>query len=248
MSESDGWGELLVEAPLVPDPDERRELYRGGGEHDDPETLSDADLQGSRLLLVRRAVEGIDLDGRPGGVVEIACVFQPAEGTRFSWARVVLRLTDPVGVRVLDLAPREVREGEPVKFTVDGKGKLGLKYQIAEAGAERSVRREFAVYHCAVQGSGEGTSLARWDFTENPHARDGIGREQVLALTLPVTGTVSGTLTANARLARAGLRGRIDRVRDLVLGGGVHERRYPVSFQLPQAPPPSGLARFLGLG
>lgn len=251
MHEMDAGDELLLDAPLLPAAEPARVTYRGEDPQtcrgDDPETLSDADLQGSRLLLVRRSVEAIDLDGKPGGVVQIACVFQPAEGARFSWARVALQLTDPVGVRVLDLAPREVRENEPVTFTVDGKGKLGLKYQIAEAGAEKLVRREFATYHCAVHGSGESTTLARWDFAENPHRRDGIGREQALALTLPVTGTVRGTLTANARLVRAGVRGRLDAVRELVLGGGVHARRHPVSFSVPDAPPPSALARFLRL-
>ena len=231
-------GEVLVDAPLV------EGNYRGDG----PETLSDANLRGNRLLLVKRAVEGLELDGRRGGVVQIACVFHPAEGTRFSWAKVELLLTEPVGVRVVDVAPREVREGEPVSFTVDGKGKLALRYQVAEAGAEKSVRREFAVYHCAVQGSGESTSLARWDFTENPHTRDGIGREQVLALTLPVTGAVGGTLAVNARLVRAGMLGRVETIRELVLGGGVHQRRYPVSFDIPATSPPSALARFLRLG
>lgn len=241
MTEWEIEGEVLVDAPLVADPDPRNVSYRGEA----PETLSDADLRGSRLLLVRRAVEGLELDGRRGGVVQIACVFHPSEGTRFSWARVELRLTEPVGVRVVDVAPREVREGEPVTFTVDGKGKLALKYQVAEAGAEKSVRREFAVYHCAVQGSGESTALARWDFAENPHTRDGIGREQVLALTLPVTGAVGGTLAVNARLVRAGMLGRVETIRDLVLGGGVHQRRYPVSFDIPAASPHSALTRFL---
>lgn len=251
MTEIYGADEVLLDAPLVADTGEGLETYRGEGlenyRGEPPETLSDADLRGSRLLLVRRAVERIDVDGKPGGAVEIACVFHPAEGARFSWARVTLRLSDPLGARFVDVAPREVREGEPVKFTVDGKGKLGLKYQVAEAGTEKSVKREFAVYHCAVQGSGESTSLARWDFAENPHRRDGIGREQVLALTLPVTGAVSGTLTAHARLVHGGLRGRF---RDLVVGGDRHERRYPVSFQVPDAPPPeepSALARFFRL-
>jgi hypothetical protein len=232
--------EVLVDAPLVPNPDAGQELGP-----DAPQTLSDADLQGSRLLIVRRAAMGMELESGSYGVVQIACVFQPAEGARFTWARIALRLEAPPGVRLLDLEPRVVPEGEPVQFTLDGRGRLGLRVLGGAARAERSVRKEFAVYHCSVQGSGESTSLARWDFTENPHRRNGIGPEQVLALTVPVVGTVSGTLTASARLARGGVAGGLERVRDLVLGARPHERRYPVSFHITTGPRPSDDARFL---
>lgn len=235
-------GKPLLELSLVPDPDADEEMGPG----DASETIMDEEVEGCRLLLVLRGAEPIQLEGGPGGAVEIACTFQPAEGMRFSWARLVLRLKEPAGVRVVDLGPRDVREAEPVKFTVSGKGTVGLKYQIAQAGMERGQSKEFAVYHCAVHGSGESTPNARWDFTENPHRRDGIGREQVLMLTLPVTGPVAGTLTANARIVRPGLAGRVDAIRDLVLGPRSHEREHSVAFEIPEPPRESVISRLFG--
>lgn len=218
---------LLIDAPLVPDPDADEELGPA-----DAKTIADEDLKGSRLLLVRRPAEGIDLDGILGGAIEFVCTFQPGQGTRFTSARLLLSLATPEGIKVVDVAPREVRENEPVRFSYDRKGKLVLKYMIAEASTETGSHKEFAVYHCAVQGSGESTSLARWDFKENPNRQDGLGPEQVLALTVPVTGSVTGTVSVSARLARAGLRGRTEAIRDLVLGAR-DERKYPIAFVIP---------------
>lgn len=229
---------ILVDTPLVPDPDADEELGPG-----DVVAIADEDIRGCRLLIVRRAVEPIEVDGGAGGAAQIACTFQPAPGLRFVWARLLLRLTSPDRVTIIDLAPREVREGEPVRFTVDGKGKIGVNYEFVEVGIEEGVKKEFSVYHCAVQGSGEGTAIARWDFTENPHRRDGISREQVLALTLPVTGEVTGEVTVTARVTRPGIGGALDAIRDLVLGHG--ERRYPIRLVVPDAPSFLGQLRFL---
>jgi hypothetical protein len=233
---------VLLDAPLVPDPYAAEEMGPA-----DAEAIADENLKGSRLLLVRRAVEPVDIAGVPGGAVELVCTFQPAPGSRFASARLLLKLTGPQGVRIADLEPRQVREQEPVKFVLDRKGKLGLKVLKAEAGAEAGVRMEYAVYHCAVTGSGQATPLARWDFTENPHRKDGLGAEQSLALTLPVTGRVTGTVSVTARLIRPGLRGALEAVRDLILGPGP-DRHYPIHFDIPQAQEPHGLFRFLRLG
>jgi hypothetical protein len=233
---------LLVDEPLAPDTDADEELGPG-----DIEAIADEDLKGSRLLIVRRAVEAVELDGTPGGAVELACTFQPARDARFTWARLLLRLKTPEGIRIVDLAPRVVREDEPVRFSLDRSGKLGLSYQLAGAGVEKGTRKEYAIYNCSIQGSGEGTALARWDFNENPHRKDGLGREQALALTLPVTGRVTGTVSINARLARPGVRGRMEAIRDLVLGARPGEREYPLAFEIPAAPRSKGLARFLRL-
>lgn len=233
---------LLIDAPLVADPDADEEMGPG-----DAEAIADEDLEGSRLLLVRRVAEAVDLDGTPGGAVQIACTFQPARDTRFTWARLLLRLSTPQGVRIVDLAPRVVREDEPVRFTLDRSGKIGLSYKVAEASAEAGKHKEYVIYYCSIQGSGEGTSLARWDFNENPHRKDGLEREQVLALTVPVTGTVTGTVSVNARLTRAGLRGRIAAIRDLVLGANPGERSYPFAFEIPATPPAKDLTHFLPL-
>lgn len=87
---------LLIDAPLVPDPDAEEEMGPG-----DLEPIADEDLRGSRLLLVRRAIEPIDLEGTPGGVVQLACTFQPAQGTRFTFAQFRLRLVIPAGIRII---------------------------------------------------------------------------------------------------------------------------------------------------
>jgi hypothetical protein len=220
--------EILVDASLVPDPDADEELGPGS-----TETIADEELRGSHFLLVRRAVEAIDIDGSPGGAVKFACTFHSSPGTRFVEARLILRLNEPPGVNVYDLAPREVRENEPVRFKVDDKGKLSLGYAKvgAEFGQESGSSTEFAVYHCSVKGSGANTALARWDFTENPYKRDGIGHEQVLALTISATARVAGTLSVSARLVRPGLKGALDAIRELVLGN--NERNYQISFTIP---------------
>ena len=238
----DEW--VLIDAPLTPDPDAAEELGAA-----DVEALADEDLKGSRLLLVRRAVEAIDLDGTAGGVIQFACTFQPAKGARFVSAQFRLRLVKPEDVHLIDLAPRTLDDPKPVEFTLNRKGQLGLKSLpvSAEPSVEVSLSKNYAKYHCMVQGSGEGTSLARWDFRENPDRRDGLGREQVLTLTLPVTGPIAAEVIVSARLARPGLRGGLDAIRDLILGPRPNERIYPVALTIPAAPSPGGLARFLHL-
>lgn len=220
--------EILIDAPLVPDTDADKELGPR-----DAKAIADEDLQGSRFLLVRRAVEAIDISGTPGGAIKFACTFHAAAGTRFVEARLVLRLTEPPGVSIHDLAPREVRESEPARFKLDEKGKLSLGYDKVGAGfgQESGTTTEFAIYHCAVRGSGENTMLARWDFIENPHKKDGLGHEQVLALTIPVTGQVAGDISVSARLVRPGLKGAWDAIREMVIGE--QERSYPISFTIP---------------
>jgi hypothetical protein len=239
MSENDT---LLIDEPLVPDPDAEEELGAT-----DVEAIADEDLTGSRLLLVRRAIEPLDLGGTPGGVVQLACTFQPASGARFTSAQLRLRLATPAGIRIIDLAPRSLDDPNPVEFTLDKKGQLGLKSFPVEPGVEIGSSKKYVKYHCKVQGSGEGTGLARWDFKENPDRGDGIGQEQVLTLTLPVIGPVTGSVIVSARLARSGLRGKMAAIRDLILNKKPDEHFYPIRFEIPEKPTPGGLARFLRL-
>ena len=235
---------LLADVPLIADPDASREMSAA-----DVEAIADEDIKGSRLLLVRRVVEPIDLDGTPGGIVQLVCTFQPAEGTRFSSAQFRLRLTTPAGLRVVDLAPRVIDDAHPVEITVDKKGKLGLSIPSVpiEPSVEIGSSKKYVRYHCAVQGSGAGTNLVRWDFRENPDRQDGIGREQVLTLTLPQTGAVEGNVIVSARLVRSGIRGRIEAIRDMIVGSDSGDRTYPIALEVPQAPSPGGLARFFKL-
>ena len=228
--------DLLIDAALVPDPDADEEM--GASE---VAAIADEDVQGSRFRAIRRGVEAIDMEGVRGGALELGCIFQPALGTRFVYARVVFRIVAPTGLVLLSVQPHEVRENEPVRFSFDAKGKLGLKYGLGNAGAELGRKEEFSLYHCAVQGSGEGFAEAIWDFRENPVRRDGIGHEQVLALSFAQTGHIVARLEVNARLESAGLR----RLRDLVLGQRHAEHGYQIEFNIPEAPPPAGLARFL---
>jgi hypothetical protein len=220
--------QTLIDVPLVPDPDADEELGPG-----DAKAIADEDLKGTRLLIVRRAIEPIHINGTPGGMVTLVSTFQPAPHTRFIWARLLIRLTSPQRAKIVDLAPREVRENEPVRFTINDKGKLGIEYKMAKAGVESGVQKEFSSYHCTVQGSGESTAVARWDFKENPHRKDGLGSEQILVLTLPVTGIVTATVSLSARLAHPGLRGSIETLRDLILGPDV--RHYPIGFKISDA-------------
>jgi hypothetical protein len=231
--------DVLIDAPLEPDPDATEELGPA-----DVQAIADGDLKGSRLLLVRRAIEAVDIDGCPGGAVKLACTFQPAENCRFASARLVLKLTTPAGVRFADVQPVEVPEEKPVKFVLDRKGKLGLKYWKIEGGSEAGAKIEYEIYHCVVTGSGQGTPLARWDFKENPHRRDGLGAAHVLVFTIPSVGPVAGEVIVTARLARLGLSGAVDAIRDLFLRPR-KGRHYLVQFDIPATQPSPGLLHFL---
>lgn len=219
-------GNRLIDAPLAPDPNADEEMGPGA------EAIADEDVRGSRLLLVRRAVEPVDLDGLPGGLVELACTFQPAPGARFTSARLVLSLAEPRGVVFAGVAPRNIFEGVPATFVLDARGRLEVAYPDETAGGARGC----VVYRCPVVGSGEATRTARWDFSENATRKDGLAAEQVLALTVPVVGKVAGTVSVAARLVRPGLAGGWQAIRDLVLGPRPGEYRYPIAFEVPPAP------------
>jgi hypothetical protein len=216
---------VLLDEPLVADPDADDELFS-----DEAEAIADEDLRGSRLLLVGRA-EAIDLAGSRGSKIELASTFQPADGARFTSARLVLHVTAP-SVKIIDVAPRDVRD-EPVAVEVNHEGKLSLEIEaVGGAGFGAGKTKHFSTYHCAIQGSGAATAIARWEFKENPDRRDGLGTDQALALTLPVAGTVHATVTVTARLVRGAFTNRVaDAFRDLVLPTA--KRSYPVTFEIP---------------
>jgi hypothetical protein len=231
--------DVLIDVPLEPDPFATEELGPT-----DIQAIADEDLKGSRLLLVHRAIETVEIDGYPGGAVELSCTFQPAENCRFASARLVLKLTTPAGVRFVDIQPAEVRETEPVKFILESKGKLGLKYLNIEGGQEAGAKAEYTTYHCAVTGAGQGTHIASWIFKENPHRLDGLGTSLALAFTILSVGSVAGEVIATARLVRTGLPGVADAIRDLILGPR-KGRHFPVHFDIPAAQPASVSSRFL---
>ncbi|MEL6940487.1 MAG: hypothetical protein AAFO84_14995 [Cyanobacteria bacterium J06598_1] len=217
--------QLLIDLPLVADEDADEELGSLAAT-----AIADEDLQGSRLLLALKSVRPIDIEGMPGGLIEISCTFQPGYNTRFTWARLTVMLQSPEGVKIVDLAPREIKDEQPVKISVDSKGSLGLKKAPAEASLDKTVKEEYEVYQCLVRGSGESTAKARWDFNENDHRQSGLGTEQTLVMTLPVTGKVSGLVLMNARLARSGVEGALSAVRDLVVGARQRDSTFSVEI------------------
>jgi len=159
-----------------------------------------------------------------------------------------LRLTAPEGIRILDLAPRDIREDEPVRFVLDRKGNLALEYPIAAGGAETSRRKRSTQSTIARSRDREKAPL--WHGGTSRRTRTGktaSAPKQTLAMTLPVIGHVTGTVSVTARLVRAGLRGRIDAIRDLILGAQPCERHYPIAFVVPETLPSPGFARFFRL-
>jgi hypothetical protein len=234
--------EVLLDAPLAPDPYADEEMAAGGGE-----AVADEELKGSRLLIVRRAAEAIDFEGIAGGAIELACTFQALPGMRFTSATLTLRLATPKGTHFIDVQPRRVEDKQPVNFALDRKGKFDVKYLAIGASAEAGSNKQYAIYHCSVTGSGEGTPRATWVFTENPYRKDGLGSEQSLVLTVAARGPVAGTMSVAARVVRPGLRGAVEAIRDLVLGRAEGDRHHPISFNIPSAEPSSNLRRFLRL-
>lgn len=229
----------LIDLPLVPDSDADEEMGPA-----DMEAIADEDLRGSRLLLTRRTAEPIEIEGQVGGLVEFLCTFQPAYGTRFLWASLTLRFHTPDGIKLIDLAPRAVNDEEPVQFTINEKGMLGLEHKPAKIGVETEVKKTLASYSCIVQGSGISTAVARWDFRENPHKRDGLGAEHQLVTTLSVTGQVKGAVSVSARLARPGLSGNLTALRDMIIGPG--KRTYDIEFEIPEKATSKESTHFLG--
>lgn len=240
MEESE---DLLFDMPLIPDPDADEEMGPG-----DVDAIADEDIRGSRILLVRRVIEPIDLQNTTGAVVQFACTFQPSPGTRFSFAQLTFRFTVPSGIKIIDVAPRNIDDPHPVEMTLSKTGKLGFKSLPGSSESELGMgtTKKFVKYHCQVQGSGEGTALAIWTLKENPDRKDGIGPEQVLTLTLPVTGKIEGSIVVSARLVRKGISGAVDAIRDLILGPKPDKRDYAVAFEIPTKASKSWIERFFG--
>ncbi|MEM9721854.1 MAG: hypothetical protein AAGA10_21485 [Bacteroidota bacterium] len=218
-----------VEIPLIPDPDASDEM----GFESSTRTIADEDLRGSRLLIHNSNSEPTEIKGQKGGLVEITCNFHPAHRSRFSWIQLSLELIDPSDAQIIDLAPEEIKEAEPVTFTVNNEGKIGAKYAGLNSELKSGEEVNYAIYHCSVLGSGQSTNRAVWTFKENPVSQEGIYGKQVLLITLPHQGKVKGNLRVNARLIRPGLQGGIDAIRDLILG--TKDRVFELDIDIPEA-------------
>lgn len=222
--------EVLIESELVPDRDAQEEM---GG--DANPVLTDAEVEGSRLVITRRCAAANTL-GSTNGIVELFCTFHPAQGMRFTAATLIITLTQPSGVRFVDVEPKSIRDSEPVRYTVDDKGKFSLKLGEVEAAGEIDLgqQREFARYHCSVRGSGSETGRAQWTFTEEPNRREGLAANQVLALTTNQVGGISGLLQVSARVSRENGGGHLAGFRDMILRPQPIERRHGFRLDIPQ--------------
>ncbi len=222
---------LLIDIPLVSNPDADKEMSADGVEQ-----LTDEEIRGSRFLLVKRSVETIDINGKSGGAVQISCEFQPAENTRFTWGRVALTLTSPDGVKFISVQPELIKDSNPISFQINRNGKITLGYPDyagAEAGAEK--QKQYVVYENLVQGTGEGTNKAVWIFKENT-GKSGLTPKNILSFTLPVTGEVKASLSANCRIARQGFGRIVDKIRDLIIEAPEPQLRQ-VIFNTPKEKP-----------
>ena len=222
-----------IEIPLISDPDAENEMG-----FESVQTLADEDLKGSRLLILTSKAEPTSIEGEKGGIVEVTCNFHPAHKTRFTWIQLSLELTSPEGIHIIDLAPNEVREDEPITFTLNNKGKIGASYEGLSSELSTGEEATYAIYHCSILGSGQSTQKAIWTFKENPVSQVGIYGKQVLLLTLPHQGHVKGSLRVNARLVRPGIKGGLDAIRDLILG--TKDRVYEWDIDIPEAPKSKG--------
>ena len=223
-------GDVLLDAALVPDPDESREM----SVRPKAEQVSDEDVAGSRILIVRRDL-GLRKPRQGGGAgVELQCSFQPAEGTRFVSGRVLVQLREPQDATFIDIAPTIIREPVKVNISYEANGKISVGYKkiiTGESGGKAGRGLEYGSYICFVKGTGATSRRARWDFTEDTHLKTGIGLDQVLAMTLPASKEVTANLTVTAVLAKAGIVGAL---RDMVLGRTRAERvRRVTLFEAP---------------
>src|SRR5262245_40752583 len=91
---------VLLDVPLVPDPDTHEEMGQS-----DVGVIADQELNECRLLITRRSVNGIEINGAPGGLLKLGCSFQSTHGIRFAWARFVLTIEAPGNTVIVDIAP-----------------------------------------------------------------------------------------------------------------------------------------------
>lgn len=220
----------ILNLPLIPDPHADQEMATRS-----VSTISDTELAGCRILVVCQTLKTENFENGPGAVIQLNCTFQPTVGMRFSYAQFWLQLQSPSGIYFLDIAPKVIDDPNPVEFSFDRKGSISFKSLPlpVEPSLELGAGMKYTRYHCLVQGSGVGTELARWDFRENPARKDGIGLEQLLSFTLPITGKIEGKVMVSARVARPGLQGAVDAFRDLILGNRMEDRAYPFQLDIP---------------
>jgi hypothetical protein len=200
----------LLEIALDPDPVADAELGPG-----DESLMTDDEVAGSRLIIVRRAVEPIDPASGKGGVLGLGCTFHAAAGARYIFAQVRVDLISPAGAVFADIAPRHVTADDAVKITVKRNGELSLGREPVKAGVGGACEIESVYYPSLVEGSGGHARYALWRMRENGETRQGIGLDHFLAMTVPEAGDYEAEVTVTAQLARSGLAGIADAFRAL---------------------------------
>jgi hypothetical protein len=207
-----GDGEQLFSGALVVDPSSLREMRPGAGA-----TLVDAiDARDARILIVRRAWEAGDAAQDGTVAVRLQCSFHAPPGSRYTRARVVLKLTEPRDAVFFDISPHEVKEPTTVEVSRASKLKLSVKLGSlgvsVEPGGESSTKSTRTSYVCRVQGSGDSTPRAQWTFEELDGSEEGIGLDQIVTMIVPSGSPVKAELLVTARLARRGLPGALDMI------------------------------------
>lgn len=226
MSESND--DILLDAELFGDPDANELL----GPSDDTEVLTDKEIRGCRLTLVRQKVHKVDLGRGAFGAIEIECSLLPAPGLRFASAAVIVKLEQPTNANFVDIAPTRVTRPGKMRFAFDAGAKLiDITEDMGVGRLVLKASREVDYEHCHVQGGGSGSRRVEWRFVEDDQAQKGILSPQALIMTVPVTGLVHCTVGFKAKIKRGGKSGA---VRDLLFGRNVADRWRKLVVEIPQ--------------
>lgn len=220
--------EIMLALPLEADRIADQELGQEQGN-----AIADEELKGCRLLLVKKKVYPINHERGPSGFIQFACNFQPGDGTRFGFANLSLNFIEPGGIEILELKPKmlEISDDPINPHAPEGRQTAnGIQQTSTATGGNRLPNLN---YLCKISGTGEGTTLARWNFSENPQRKFGLGGEQVLNLMLLAQGVVRGKAMVTARLIKPGLGGSYQKIRDLILGASSEDRTYNFEFKIP---------------
>ncbi|MEM1302440.1 MAG: hypothetical protein AAGH17_07650 [Pseudomonadota bacterium] len=209
-------GEALFEGDLIPNEIADRELSA----QPEYELLQDKEVKGARVLVRRGPVER----GEDGFVTAMDAEFIPPPGARFTWASLALEITAPKGCLFDDIAPKEITDNRPVKFSVKWAGSIGIKTEAVDAvDASGEKTAEFTQYHNRVTGYGKGSHAASWTFAENAAVRDGVSRFNRLTFAIRSTDPVTLRVTTAVQVIKPGLPGMAARARELMLGPKLNE-------------------------
>ncbi|MEM6412999.1 MAG: hypothetical protein AAF683_15865 [Pseudomonadota bacterium] len=218
---------LLLDAPLVPDPDEAFELS-------DTETtafLTDDEVKDARFNVKVVSVERV----ADGLAVALKAGFDPMPRSRFTYARVSIRAIRPDDLEFVDFAPKEIRDSKAIKMTVTKALSLsaegeGVKGEVALG--DRTA--EYAYYDCIARGMASSGSV-RWTFEENEVIRNGIGTHQVMSFTVPMQTPFDISVQTTCNVIRPGIAGLGDKIRTLVFGHDAsHGRARPATISPPE--------------